>query len=350
MSTPDTIVFSEKQLRKWSGIALGTTDMPQEEKNIIIDLLIGTNLRGVDTHGINLLSQYIQRYRNVPRRPIKVVKNNRATALMDGGDNLGGVVSVRAMEFAMKKADEHDIGLVLVYDSAHFGAAAYYSQLAAEKGYIGFCTTTALVNLAPWGGFEEIAGKNPFSLSFPGRDFPIVLDIACSVAARQKVIACAREGKPIPLGWAIDKEGKPTTDAKAALEGIFLPFAEHKGIGIAMMIEFCIACLCKTGYSYDVKTDVTKRQNIAHVFCAMKPDVFLTKEEMDRESGAFSEKFHACKKLPGVEKLYLPGELEWDTCQKRKVAGIPLKRALVKEIDGYADSIGIIRLSDCVAD
>ncbi len=347
MDTAETIVFSEKQLRTWAELALGTTSMPQEEKDIIADLLITTNLRGVDTHGINLLSQYVQRYNNVPRKPITIVKDNKASAMMDGGDNLGGVVSVRAMELAMKKADEHDIGLVLVRNSAHFGAAAYFTQMAAQKGYIGFCTTTALVNLAPWGGFTEIAGKNPFSISFPGRDFPIVLDIACSVAARQKVIACAREGKPIPLGWAIDKEGNPTTDAKAALEGIFLPFAEHKGIGIAMMIEFCIACLCKTGYSYDVKTDVTQRQNIAHIFVALDPGVFLSKEEMDKESGAFSDKFHACQKLPGVEKLYLPGELEWDTYQARKISGVPLKKALVKEIDAYADSIGIPRLSDC---
>jgi LDH2 family malate/lactate/ureidoglycolate dehydrogenase len=199
--------------------------------------------------------------------PIKIVKDDKATCLIDGAANLGAVVSMFAMKEAMKRAKEYGIGMSLVYNSSHFGAAAYYTRYAAQNQFIGFCSTSALVNLAPWGSLDMIVGKNPFSISFPGDEFPVVLDIACSVAARQKVKALAREGLPIPEGWALDRDGNPTTDANAALEGVFLPMAGHKGIGIAIMMEYLTAVLCGTGYSETVlSTTSLFPSRILHTF------------------------------------------------------------------------------------
>lgn len=346
MDQPKVTYIHEDKLRQWCDLALSVTDMSSEYRNIITDLLVSTNMRGVDTHGINLLPSYVERYTTLPHRPVTIVEDKKATALLDGGDQLGAVSSVQAMDMAVRKAKEYGIGVVYVRNSSHFGAAAYYGLQAAKENCIGFATTTAMVNLAPWGGIDEIAGKNPFALAFPGKEFPIVLDICCSVAARQKVIACAREGKPIPLGWALDQEGKPTTDPNEALKGVFLPMAEHKGIGIAMMIEFCTACICKTGYSYQVVTDGSRPQNISHMFVAIDPSFFVDLGEMKEESEKFSQKFHACRKMDGVEEIYLPGELEWKTYLRRREEGIPLKAALVKELDDFAEKVNIRKIFD----
>lgn len=346
MDQSEVKYIQEDKLREWCELALSTTDMSPEYRYIVTDLLVSTNMRGVDTHGVNLLPSYIERYTTLPHYPVEVVKDKKASVLLDGGDQLGVVPSVMAMDMAVNKAKEYGIGIAYVRNSSHFGAAAYYALRAAKEECIGFSTTTAMVNLAPWGGIDEIAGKNPFALAFPGKEFPIVLDICCSVAARQKVIACAREGKPIPLGWALNKDGRPTTDPEEALKGVFLPMAEHKGIGIAMMIEFCIACVCKTGYSWRVVTDGSRPQNIAHMFVAIDPSFFVDLEEMKEESEQFSQKFHSCRKMEGVEEIYLPGELEWKTSLKRKESGVPLKVALINELDEFSEKVHIKKIMD----
>lgn len=348
MHETETVNLSGEQLKQWGRQALSICKMPDEEKEIILDVLVTTNLRGVDTHGINLLPLYIERYNTFPPKPIQVEKDFAAVCMVNGGENLGTVVSHRCMEMAMEKASQFGVGVVMAYNSGHFGAAAHYTYQAAQKGFIGYCSTTALVNMPAWGGMDEIAGKNPFSISFPGDKFPIVLDIACSVAARQKVLTARREGWKIPEGWALDKNGNPTTDPNEALEGVFLPMAEHKGIGLAMMIELLCGCLCQSGFSIDVtNTDIlTGPQNISHMFVAIDPKRFLTKEEMDKQCAYISEKFHNGRRRPGVDKLYLPGELEWDEYQKRTVHGVPLAMSRVKELDAFSEKIGVTKVRD----
>lgn len=238
----------------------------------------------------------------------------------------------------------------MAFNSGHFGPAAHYTYRAAEKGFVGYCATTAIVDIPPWGGMDSIAGKNPFSFSYPGDEFPIVLDVACSVVARQKVMTCAREGWDIPLGWGLDKYGDPTTNPNEVLDGgSFLPVGEHKGIGLAMMIELICGCLCGTGFSIDViNTDqLVGHQDIAHIFVAMDCSRFTTKEQRDAQFRYISEKFHTGRKRKGVEKLYLPGELEWDTHQKRKASGVPLPLSMVLQMDAYAEKIGVKKIRDC---
>jgi LDH2 family malate/lactate/ureidoglycolate dehydrogenase len=205
------------------------------------------------------------------------------------------------------------------------------------------------VNLAPWGGLDMIVGKNPFSISFPFEKFPIVLDVSCSIAARQKVVACAREGWPIPTGWAVDKDGKPTTNAKEALEGLFLPMGEHKGVGIAIMIDLLVAVLCKGGYSTEIKIDNvltgTEASHIGHVFIAINPSFFLDEQERDEQVTGFYKRFHNCRRITG-KKISLPGEIEWNNLQERRKNGIPIPKTIVKELDDYSKKHNIPYIYD----
>jgi LDH2 family malate/lactate/ureidoglycolate dehydrogenase len=292
-----------------------------------------------------MVTTYAERYKATQHSPIEILMDRAAACLLDGGANLGAYVSKTAMDIAMRKSGEFGIGVVVVKNSNHFGPAGHYVRQAAMRGFIGFCATTALVDLAPWGGLTPVAGKNPFAISFPGDKFPIVLDVACSVAARQKVIGRAREGIPIPEGWALDKDGNPTTDAASALDGIFLPMGGHKGIGIALMIEYLVAALGRGGYSHNITKekaqDPTAITNIGHIFAAIDPTFFLTPEERVQETARFSNVFHSGRAAPGVKKLYLPGELEWDTFRERSASGIPIAESIIRQVNEYADKIGI---------
>ena len=342
------VILSEDTLWKWGKLVLDDCKMPVYEQQLVLDEVIDCNLRGIDTHGINLLENYARRYKTFPPKPIEIVKDFKGVCMVNGGGNLGVVVSVFCMDKAVERAKEYGIGMTMVYDSSHFGAAGYYTRKAAEKGYIGYCCSTALIDLAPWGGLEHIVGKNPFSIAFPGDAFPVVLDIACSVTARNRVRTYAREGWKIPDGWALDKNGKPTNDPNEALIGLFLPMGGHKGIGIAVMIEYMIAVVCGTGYSSQICTNdnLTTKQNTAHMFVAIDPHCFASEESIKEQARQFSEKYHKVKKQDGVEKIYLPGEMEWDCYQKRKKEGIPVSLAIVKELDAYADKIGIAHICD----
>jgi LDH2 family malate/lactate/ureidoglycolate dehydrogenase len=344
----ETVTIPQERLRAWVREVLRAGKVPEEQAEVVADVLVTANLQGVDTHGFHMVATYAERYKAADIEPIRTVVDKAALAMLDGGANLGAYVAVTAMELAIQKAGDYGMGAVLVKNSNHFGPAGYYTRQAALQNFIGFSTTTALLDLAPWGGLSPITGKNPFSVSFPGDEFPLVLDAACSVAARQKVIGCAREGKPIPEGWALDKDGRPTTDAQAALEGLFLPMGGHKGIGIAVMIEHLVAVLCQTGYSYTITkekvADPAGKTNIGHFFLALDPSVFLGPEELRRETAEFSRRFHACRKAPGTEKLYLPGELEWETGRSRMAEGVPVALSIIRQANAYADSIGVSRV------
>ncbi|MDR1034452.1 MAG: Ldh family oxidoreductase [Holosporales bacterium] len=345
----DSMLFKEEQLYSWGEKVLDECGLPKEDHKYVLDALIFSNLRGVDTHGINLVTSYAQKYKDVPPSHIKVIIDKGAVALIDGGANMGAIVSNRAINFAIEKASNFGIGLALAKNSNHFGAAAHYPILAANRGFIGFCSTTALVNLAPWGGLDMIVGKNPFAISFPYEKFPIVLDVSCSVAARQKVVACAREGLPIPQGWAVDKNGNPTIDAKEALEGLFLPMGEHKGVGIAIMIDLLVAALCQGGYSTEVKLDNvltgSEPSHIGHIFIAIDPSFFIEGSARNDQLNSFYKRFHACRRIKGKE-IFLPGEIEWNNFQERRKNGIPIAKTIIKELDEYSDKHSIPHICD----
>ena len=338
------ISFTEEQLRTWcTQVLKKSCGVNDEYAFAVTDALVSANLRGVDTHGINLLQYYVRRYKNIEPAEIRITGDMPAICHIDGGGQMGPAVSVFALDKAMEKAEITGAGIALVENSSHYGAAGYYTSLAAKKGFIGFSSTISFKLMTPWGGLENFIGNNPVSVSFPWKEFPIVLDISNSVTSRNKIINYAREGWPLPGDWATDEEGNPTTDAQKALKGFLQPIAGYKGVGIAIMVEIVLGLLTHGQYSRGVKPnmDPNGTQNVPHCFMAIKPDCFMTKAEIEAYLEKFITDFRMVKRMKNVEKLFLPGELEHIREQERREKGIPLTKALVDELNTFSAEFGV---------
>jgi LDH2 family malate/lactate/ureidoglycolate dehydrogenase len=202
--------------------------------------------------------------------------------------------------------------------------------------------------LAPWGGLEPFVGNNPYAIGFPYKELPIVLDVANTVAARQKIFSYAREGWQLPDGWAMDKDGNPTNDPQEAINGLLMPVGGHKGAGLALMIDIVLGTLAGGAYSRGIcaNTVTGKPQHIAHLFFVMNPDFYMSREALDANIDQYVKDFRNVRKKADVEKLLLPGELEWIKTQDRLENGIPVSTAITKELNAYADKIGVEHLYD----
>ena len=235
--------------------------------------LVEADLRGVESHGLVRLAIYAERLRRgaIASRPhITVVRQSSATAVVDGGNGMGQVVGAYAMRLAIEKGRAGEPAFVSVRNSNHFGAAAYFAEMAVAEDMIGVAYTIGGINhMTPWGGAEAILGNNPFAVAFPVRNAPpVVLDMACSVAARGKIIVAAKENVPIPADWAVDRDGVPTTDAKAALEGFVSPVGGPKGYALTLAIGLLSTMLSGAGFGSEVThmyEDFERPQNIGHL-------------------------------------------------------------------------------------
>ena len=337
------ITFKENELRAWCVQVLKKScGVSDEYASTVTDALVSANLRGVDTHGINLLQYYVRRFKKTTHSDIRLTGDMPSLCHINGGAHMGPVVSVFAMNAAMEKAAKTGIGMAFAENSCHFGATGYYACRAAAKGYVGFATTQAYHVMTPWGGLETFMGNNPFAVAFPWKEFPIMLDISNSVTARNKIINYAREGWPLPDTWATDSEGVPTTDAQKALKGFLQPIAGYKGVGIAMIIEILVGTLTHGSYSRNVKPNAEPDgpQNVSHLFMALKPDCFMTQAEIEKNLSAFVADFRAVKRMKNVDKLLLPGEIEHSREQERREKGVPLTKALVNELNAFSVEYG----------
>ena len=223
-------------------IAHGLTS---EDAAIVAGCLVSAKLRGVDTHGLCRLPIYLDRLRRGLINPRPALEPRRVTpvaASLDGKDGFGFVIGTRAMREAIDMARDFGIGIVSVRRSTHFGMAASYVLQALDAGFIAFVFSNASPAMPPWGGRAALLGTNPFAAGAPaGEQPPFLLDMSPAVAARGKIRRAERRGENIPLGYALDGEGRPTTDPKAALGGVVLPIGTYKGSGLAMLMDISAA-------------------------------------------------------------------------------------------------------------
>lgn len=325
---------------------MGTTILKEEgilEEHAIIlmDNFLDCDEKGIHTHGFIRLPMYLKQMKRGnlnPHPTINYLADDPIVNLLDGEHGLGAVVSYYAMQKAIEASEKYGVGVVGVRNSSHFGAAAYYAEMASRANQIGITFTNASPGIAPTGSVKPLLGNNPWSISVPtNNSYPITMDIANSVVARGKIRVANARGESIPVEWALNKFGHPTTDPKEALDGgAILPIGGYKGYGITLMIEMLTGILTGSGFGYQnaaVEED-GKRRN-GHLFIVLNIEKFMKvaefKERVDQLVGMI-------KSLPKIDEdkdILLPGEIEWrrkDKLEKNTVKISEEVYAVMKEL------------------
>jgi LDH2 family malate/lactate/ureidoglycolate dehydrogenase len=325
--------------------------VPDEEAEIVADLLVRSDLRGVETHGVTRLPIYIERIQKGYVRAVgkmTLIREKGPTAFAEAHGSLGHVVAFRAMQMAIKKAEEYGIGWVSVKDSGHFGVAGFFSMMALEKDFIGYITSNSAPMMAPYGGRERIIGNNPLSYAFPTKSYlPVVVDFSCSVVSSGKLILCRKRGEKIPLGWAYDKDGLPTEDPYEGYEGggSLAPVGKHKGYGLALAHEILTAILTGGKWTRNIKSlyeeDKTRIQGTCHSFMALDPDCFIGKENFKKSMDSYIRSIKESGKAENKTEILMPGEPEYQTESERLKEGIPLSSNTLKELMALGESFGL---------
>ena len=296
----------------------------QEDAKIITGVLLETEMRGVFTHGFIRLEKYIGCIKSggiKTNGEYKICFDSPSWAVVDGQDNLGIVVSYKATKLAIEKAKETGVGIVHVRGSHHFGAAGYYTSMCADENMIGMAMSNGDVLIAATGTAEKTIGNNPFSYAYPANKYnKLVYDIAMSYVSDRKIIQMEVEGKSLPEGWIIDKDGNQTTNPADYMKGgTLLPFGGYKGYGLAMMVETLAGVTSGSAITKDIRawnTNDKEGGNTGHFFMAIDISKLGNIDEFKNRTDLIIDQIKSAKKANGVEKVYFPGEIEADKMNK----------------------------------
>ncbi len=296
-------------------------NVPAGDAALAASVMMDAEISGVESHGLMRLKAYADRIAQgmIEPRPDVKVDVTGAVAHVDGGNGLGQVVMWKATETALELAKTFGIGAATVCHSNHFGTAAYYANTLAQNGCIGLAASMAGPTMAPFGGMDLLLGTNPFAVAFPGSDQVFCGDMATSATAKGKIRIFEKKGQPLPLGWALDKDGNDTTDPAAAIKGILLPMGGHKGYALAMAVDAVSALLsgaCLSCESASVFSS-TQPANTGHFVVAIDIAHFLPVVEFKERAQKWFDRIKASRPRPGFG-IMIPGEPE---AKKRAAAG-----------------------------
>ncbi|RYN95371.1 hypothetical protein AA0119_g8745 [Alternaria tenuissima] len=318
--------------------------------SIVARCLIAADLRGVDTHGMNRIPSYMERIRqgvlDASAAP-ELRQITPAVAQIDARNGFGFVAADLGMAAAIESAKIYGIGMASIKNSNHFGMAAWIVQKALDSNMMSLVFTNSSPALPAWGGKSMLLGVSPLACGAPGREKPFILDMAPSIAARGKIYKAKRRGEQIPAGWALDKNGKSTTDPAAALDGgVMLPMGGPKGSGLAVMMDVFSGVLSGSAFAGHVAGpyDTSKPSNVGHFLVAIKPDLFMNLEEFRERMQYLYNRVVSAEKADGVDHIYFPGELEHLKQQARETTGIPLVQAEIDALNAEADKVGVEHL------
>jgi LDH2 family malate/lactate/ureidoglycolate dehydrogenase len=265
---------------------------------------------------------------------MRVLSERPAAAVLDGGNGLGPVVGVKALELAMTMARAAGVGVCAVQRSNHLGAAGFYVNLAASEGLIALALGNTPPAMAPPGGRTALLGTNPIAAGFPTLDAPVVVDMATSQVARGRLLKAAHAGGPIPTGWARDEKGRETNDAAAALNGTMVPLGGAKGFALALLVEALSGVLAGSAVGPEVGGTVAasdRESNVGHCFMVLDPEAFGG--GFAERMGALAELIRAAEPLDPDVPVRLPGDRRRQEVEERRVAGIELPDTLVGELE-----------------
>jgi LDH2 family malate/lactate/ureidoglycolate dehydrogenase len=350
MTDQQDVIVTADAHAAFSERALAAVSVPKSDAAVIADSLLEADLRGVYSHGIQLLHRYVRGLQNGinPTPEVTTVADAGGLAVLDGGGGMGQVVSVQAMSLAIERARSHGVATVVARNSNHMGALAYYGMMAVQQGMIGVCSTNGPAIMAPWGGVTETVSNNPFCVAAPaGESYPVVLDMASSTAARNKIRVAAAKGESIPPDWALDRQGRPTTDAEEALLGLVAPMAGAKGFALTVALEVLTSVIGGGLTGKDVprdalaSTDVFYPVKVSHYFYAIDVGKVMPLDEFKERVDSLARQVHDSALAEGTEAVYMPGEIEFLTRERRLAEGIPIPQTVMSTIDRIAAEVSV---------
>ncbi|OQA50290.1 MAG: putative oxidoreductase YjmC [Firmicutes bacterium ADurb.Bin300] len=335
--------------------------VPREDAKICADVLLESDKRGIESHGVNRFKPiYIDRINIGIQKPVtefEVIRETPTTAVVDGHDGMGQVIGYKSMKIAIEKAKKYGMGMVAARNSCHYGIAGYYATMATNEGMIGMTGTNARPSIAPTFGVENMLGTNPLTIGLPtDEEFPFVIDCATSITQRGKLEYYSRIGKTTPAGMVIGSDGNAKTDtekilvelntgeaALAPLGGIGEELAGYKGYGYATVVEILSSALQQGNY-LKMLTGIGENGekipfHLGHFFIAIDTNAFMGTQQFRKTAGEICRALRASKKAPGQDRIYTAGEKEYEVWLTRKESGVPINPAVQKEFITVRDSL-----------
>jgi len=326
--------------------------MPPEDARTAAEILIHADLMGIDSHGIAHLMghrDYVPGLRNGAVSPLvrlRIEHETPATARVDAQRGFGLLVAHRAMNLAIEKARSSGIGMISVANSSHIGAIGHYALMAIPQDMIGIAMTNAPPQVVPTFAIKPMLGTNPIAVAIPAKsEPPFLLDMATSVVAAGKLEIAQREERPIPEGWAVDAEGKPSTDPFIYRKGGgLLPLgswpmtSSYKGYGLGMLVDILCGVLSTTGFGAMFSRE---QWRYSHLFAALRIDAFQPAEEFKGMMDQMLNTFRTLDTAPGAQRVLYPGLREWEMEQRRRKEGIPLNGKVISTLEELGRELGV---------
>jgi len=342
-----TELFPIDTVRSFSNRVFMAAGLADEDAEIVTDVLIHADLRGHASHGVTRIPIYSQRIKAgvVNAHPsVMITRTAPGFLVVDGDNGPGPVVSLQAIDAAIDAAKETGISIASVGHSNHNGAGSYYVERAIEAGCIAFAMTNAPPSMAVFGGREPVIGTNPIAFGTPAAgDAPVLLDMATALVARGKIVEAAKRGDAIPEGWALDKDGRPTTDAGAAEKGVVLPMAGAKGSALAIMVEVMAGVLAGGRFAGDMGnlySDWELTQDNAHVFIVIDATRGAAGDRHGERVGELVGMLKKSALAEGHDAILMPGEIEMQRTAAMQAEGIALPPNVLADLDAIAREVG----------
>lgn len=336
--------------------------VPADDAKLCSEVLITSDLMGIQSHGIGRLRYYYDRITSGRHRVvtnIQVIRESPTTVVLDGQHGMGMVIARRAMQMAIEKARDYGMGSAAVRNSTHFGIAGYYPLMAVKEGMIGMAVTNASPSMAPTFGVQPMMGTNPIAFGAPTDEaFPFLFDAATPIIQRGKVEVYEREEKQMPSGWVVDENNQPMTDPGEVMKALksgaacLLPLGGegetlggHKGYGLGTMVEILSASLQSGSFlthTLSKNPDGSDRPNcIGHFFMAMNIEAFTDLEEFKKTSGDMLRELRASRRAPGQTRIYTAGEKEFENEKRVRAEGVPIVPNLQKDMLFIKKQLGL---------
>jgi LDH2 family malate/lactate/ureidoglycolate dehydrogenase len=352
MEKKDTHFIPVATMTDFSVQSFKKCGLSQQHAEWVADTLVQSELRNVSSHGIVRLPFYCQRLLDKGSKTnpdVKIVSQKPSLLLIDGDNGLGQVISIKAMEMVIERAKTQGICFAGVRNSCHFGMSSYYPMMALKKDMIGIAGSNTAIVMAPWGGGKSAIGNNPLAIAVPtGKPFPLVLDIAMSVVSGGKVRLEAVKGSKVPLGWILDKNGRPTDNPKDFFpDGTLLPLG-HKGYGLAVMIEVLSGILTQAAILSEITLWFDKTSTpveLGHFFMAIDIGALLSIDAFKKRIDEMIDELKSAPPMEGSSGVLVPGEIEYNTEREYRKTGIPVPGNVLKALNDFAAKVDISKLS-----